>query len=453
MIYSIRRPCLVAVLLAFGLYGCQQNDLVAPPKPPLPACSKCVVQGYTDKSSYLPGDMANVFLHSQTDLQCGLGFYDQKGKLIFSADISLYSQTIAQIEPWLYGYNYAIHSEIHLPHSLTSGVYYIERRIPIVIKSPLPAEVTVVFPTNTINAYNSCGGKSLYGFNSSYTTASPIVSFLRPTFEQNEEERCNECLKWFPSLSDVSFNYISDIDLDKYASISSSKILVIAGHSEYWTRAARNNFDRFVNSGRHALLLSGNSMWWQVRYSDDLSQLICYRDSSLDPEPDQLLKTIRWVDPALNFPIIKSIGSDFDHGGYGLRADNGWNGFKIVNPASPLLEGLGLNRGDIINIPSDECDGAPIKGFDADGFPLLDNKYNFAKYELIGFDRGSRGGQETYPTFIAMQPTASSGVIINMGSSDWCSPSGVGSTSGHQLKTITKNAIRKLLDGTNVFSN
>jgi len=453
MIYLTGRIRLF-ILVSCSFYACQQNDLLAPPpKPVLPVCSNNVVQGYTDKTSYWPGEVASVFLQSSTNIQCGLGFYDPKGKLIFSADVSLYSQTIAQIEPWLYGYNYAIHSEIHLPQILLSGVYYIEKKIPIVIKSPMPASVTVVFPSNTINAYNSCGGKSLYGFNSTNGVGSSVVSFLRPMFEQSEEERCNECLKWFSSLPDFSFKYISDIDMDNYASFSGSKVLVIAGHSEYWTRAARNNFDRFVEEGKHVVLLSGNSMWWQVRYSNDHNQLICYRDFGQDPESDPLLKTVRWVDPVLNFPITRSIGSDFDHGGYGLKPDNGWNGFKIVNAASPLLEGLSLHRGDIISVPSDECDGALINGFDADGFPLLDNKHNFAKYELIGFDRGSRGGAETYPTFIAMRATASSGIIINMGSSDWCSQSGVGSTSGNPLKTITKNAIRKLLDGSNVFSD
>ena len=108
----------------------------------------------------------------------------------------------------------------------------------------------------------------------------------------------------------------------------------------------------------------------------------------------------------------------------------------------------------MIHLPSDEWDGVPISGFDADGFPILDNQYNFEKLELIGFDRGSRGGKGTYPTIIAFKATATSGIVINMGSSEWCSKDGIeNATSGTQLKTITENAIRKLLNRTNVFSN
>jgi hypothetical protein len=341
-----------------------------------------------------------------------------------------------------------------LPRTLVSGVYLIEGQIPFVVKGDSPADVTVVFPSNTITAYNASGGKSLYGFNSTGSVGSQTVSFLRPLNDGDEEDRCTECLKWFTSLTEFSINYISDLDLDIYESIAGSKVLILAGHSEYWTRKARTNFDQFVSGGGHSVLLSGNSMWWQVRYSDDRNQLICYREAKLDPETDPLMKTVRWVDPLLNFPIAKSIGADFDGGGYGLKGDNGWDGYKIANPASPLLEGLNLKRGDIISIPSDECDGAPIKGFDSEGFPVLDNKYNFEKFELIGFDKGTRGGAETYPTFIVMQATPSSGVVVNMGANDWCSASGVGhAIAGGPLKTITRNAIHKLVSGVTVFSN
>src|SRR5580765_1317105 len=98
--------------------------------------------------------------------------------------------------------------------------------------------VTVVYPSNTINAYNPAGGKSLYGFNSSESMASMIVSFLRPMDSLVEKEECIECLKWFPSLTHIKINYVADIDLDDHLSLQ-SKVIVVIGHSEYWTRKAR----------------------------------------------------------------------------------------------------------------------------------------------------------------------------------------------------------------------
>jgi hypothetical protein len=145
-------------------------------------------------------------------------------------------------------------------------------------------------------------------------------------------------------------------------------------------------------------------MWWQVRYSADYTNMICYKDALLDPESDPLLKTINWDKDELHYSILSSIGADFSRGGYGLQDDAGWDGFKISTPGSPLLKGLWLKQGDTLSLPSGEYDGAPILGFDANGYPVLDSvQLNFKKIELIGFDKGSRAGKETIGTFIVFQ--------------------------------------------------
>jgi hypothetical protein len=165
-----------------------------------------------------------------------------------------------------------------------------------------------------------------------------------------------------------------------------------------------------------------------------------------------LLKTIIWNEPSLNYPIISSIGADFQLGGYGLRADKGWNGYKIVQPLSPLFEGLNLKKGDIIKLPSIEYDGAPISGFDNEQYPLLDlQQLNVEKIELLAFDRGFRS-VDTTPTFIIYQRSRNTGVIINAATTDWCSASGMGGASGDVIKKITLNALTKLLNRETVFA-
>ncbi len=450
-----------AFLFAFAiaiLQSCKNSEPIRPVTPPvvptLSPCGSAVSYGYTDKVSYFPGDDIEVFLQSSTTLNCGLDFYDIKGSVAFSSNVPLFTQLIWPTEPWANGYNFQFNGKIKLPSSTASGIYYIENKIPFVVKSATPAEITVVYPVNTINAYCNSGGESMYGFNSTNLIASRIVSFLRPLTEPTEEGACSECLKWLPSLPNLKINYVSDLDLNDYTSFQSSKVLLIVGHSEYWTRNARKNFDRFVNAGKNAIVLSGNTMWWQGRYSAKRDALICHRIAQLDPEPDPAMKTILWVDPSLQYSILSSIGADFNHGGYGLKSDNGWDGFKISNPASPLLQGLNVKRGDIISLPTGEYDGAPVISFDAAGFPVLDNGLlKFEKLELIGFDKGSRVGKETIGTFIVFQKTKTSGIIINAGSNSWCSLAGIGSSySGDQLKKITSNAITKLLVGDPVFS-
>ncbi len=441
----------IICLLVLFFDSCKINDIQTIPK--FPDCGSNLVSGYTDKTSYFPGDEIEVFLQSTTGLECGLGFFDINGSQVFRTNIPLFTQAISSNEPSKNGYNFKLNARIKLPISLASGIYSIENQIQFVVKSLGPADVTIVYPENTLNAYNNSGGKSLYSFNSTNRIPSPFVSFLRPMNSPDQRGYCDECVKWFPRLAGIQIKYITDMDLEDYFSIK-SKILVIIGHSEYWTRKARNNFDQHINEGGHAVILSGNTMWWQVRYSAIKDALICYKNARLDPESDPSLKTILWVDTTLHYSILSSIGADFDHGGYGLKNDNGWDGFKIYNPSSPLLEGLAFQKGNILSLPTGEYDGAPIKGLDVDGFPVLDNdKLKFEKFELIGFDRGSRGGSETFATFIIFQKTKTSGIIINTGSNSWCSTSGIGSEkSGEKIRKITQNAIVKLLGAANLFS-
>ncbi len=136
--------------------------------------------------------------------------------------------------------------------------------------------------------------------------------------------------------------------------------MIIPAHSEYWTLQARTNYDKFVLAGKHALILSGNTMWWQVRYNKTRDQVMCFRKKEDDPIKSEEMKTINWNDSLLNYPITRSIGAEFPNAGYGLKTDKGWNGYKIIKP-SPLLANTTLKPGDILPCPSDEVDGVPLR--------------------------------------------------------------------------------------------
>ena len=102
-------------------------------------------------------------------------------------------------------------------------------------------------------------------------------------------------------------------------------------------------------------------------------------------------------------------------------------------------------------MPTAEYDGAPIKQFDAEGYPTINNDLlGFYKIELIGFDLGFRSIQ-TVGTFFAFQKSLTSGIIINSGSIEWCSNLGIGAPDGKVMQ-ITKNMIDKLLNNSPVFT-
>jgi hypothetical protein len=449
---TLKKFSLIAILF---LYSCSEHDIRVPhPTPPIPnpdtlpseLCHTNVIDGYTDKISYYPDEKIIAYLQANKAVDlCRLDIYSMDGRVAFSIASPLLVQQMNSSDPSVDGFGYMPTVQFNIPKDVKSGMYQIENSIPFIIKTKGEVDLAIVYPSNTVNAYCLSGGRSLYSVDNKPTA----VSFLRPMGIQSFSA---QCMSWFHELESVKIGYLADSDLDDFSSIENAKILVVVGHNEYWTRKARINFDAFVDGGKHALVLSGNTMWWQVRYSrDEHKQLICYKLAP-DPIGDPLLKTINWDNPELQYPIISSIGADFPRGGYGLKTDNGWNGYKITSPDSPLLEGLNLKKGDIISIPTTEWDGAPISSFDSDGFPILDREaMNVDQIELIGFDIGFRV-KETYGTFFVMKKTSASGVIINTSSTDWCSDSGMGSNSGNAIKQITRNAIDKLLSDQSVFS-
>ena len=421
------------------------STTVTTPLPSLEQCSSHVLYGYCNKVSYTRDEKVIVYIQSDQPIStCGLDVFDLSQHLIFSAPAnSLFEQKISDNDPSANGYGFLANASIAIPPSIKSGLYLIEGKIPFIVKEQSPVDLLIIYPSNTANAYCTSGGKSLY------TADKPIkVSSQRPIPIQSESL---PCMSWFSTLPGLHIGYAADVDLDDYSFITAAKILVIVGHSEYWSRKARKNFDKFVREGGNALVLSGNTMWWQIRYSDDKKELICYK-SLADPVSDPVLKTYVWVDPSLSYSTISSIGSDFDHGGYGVRyADGGWDGFKIVQPRSPLLAGLNFKKGDILNLPSIEYDGAPIKEF-VNGYPVLDTgEIGAYDVELIGFDYGMRNSKTTVGTFIVMQPKKDSGVIVNVGSTNWCSTEGIGGSQKDKFQQITMNAITSMLDDKSLF--
>lgn len=441
----------LAVLSFLALDACLSEEVIIPepiehlPLPPSLTCTAFIKSGYTDKQSYYPGEKMKVSFETQgTRELCSLSIYTVTGDSVFSVSSQMPASPALPANAYEIGYGFPTAVEFAVP-DVKSGIYLVDKKIPFIVKTHQPADLVVVYPSNTANAYETSGGKSLY----SADHRPPAVSFQRPIPLQSLAE---VCLKWFTSLEDFSVRYVADIDLDSYESVKDAKVLVIPGHSEYWTLKARRNFDSFVDSGGDALILSGNTMWWQVRYSEDQNQLICYKDANTDPVADPLLKTITWNEAILGYPIISSIGADFTNGGYGLKVDNGWNGYRITAPYSPLFEGLDLQQNYVLAVPTLEYDGAPIAGYDEFGYPILDEAaLNFDKIELLGFDKGFRVN-ETVGTFIVFRKKSGSGIVVNTSSCNWCSSNGMGGSAGSVIKKITYNALDKLVNDAAIFS-
>jgi hypothetical protein len=416
----------IMVLIELLLSSCDNN--------------KTIIDGYQDQISYYPTNTVNLYLNSSKQSNQNINLYNINNQSVDRITVKLNKQDLSDTSYWWkYGFGYTKTTQ-YIPKNLISGIYYFEGSSPFIIKNPeRKGDILLVYPSNTINAYNKRGGRS------SYTKPmGEILSFKRPTKIQ---KYTLPFLKW---LNKQKFNvdYICDKDLEDYDNIRNYKLIIIAGHNEYWSRRARQNFDDFVNKGGNAIILSGNTMWWQIRYHGD--KQICYKNSINDSLVPDTLKTINWSNPNLQYPVFLSIGSNFVLGGYGLKKDSGWDGYKIINE-SPLFNGTGIKLGDILKCPTAEFDGTKLN-FKRD-YPLPIISSNFYKYELLGYDIGIDGNKrKAYMPLIIFQKNDSCGIVINTCSTNWCSDGFTGRDSD-KIKKITFNFIDFLLRNKSVFTD
>jgi hypothetical protein len=415
------------------------------------------INGYTDQVSYNVGDTVTVYLSGPANNDAVIPLLDTRRNSILSVSTPIVTQTIKSDKPWVDGFMYDKTFSFKIPEYFKSGVYTWNKTIPFIIKGNKPTyDLTVVYPTNTANAYNFAGGKSVYA--PDFNNRATVLSFLRSNAIMPAA-----FFQWIDNQT-YNINYVADCDLDDYSQIENSKVVVITGHSEYWTRQARENIDKFVDSGKNVLMLSGNLMWWQVRYNKEKNLMVCYKDvngysnydDTIDPLGTTKYSTVNWGTPVVDYPILPSIGTDYRYGGYGNMLPNRWNGFKIVQEDSPILKGTGLKNGDILNMPTTEYEGTPVVELFPPGssqIPVIDNSVlNFHQVELLGFDFASNSQRRDklgFGTFMVCQKSSTSGTIVHGASMDWCT--NILLANG-KIKAITKNMIDLSLSNSSLFT-
>ncbi len=72
------------------------------------------------------------------------------------------------------------------------------------------------------------------------------------------------------------YDVVTDFDLHRDPAILKDyKVLIINGHSEYWSIPAYNSVDRFLCDGGSVIVLSGNTMFWRVSFDKDGTVMEC----------------------------------------------------------------------------------------------------------------------------------------------------------------------------------
>ncbi|WP_028489382.1 N,N-dimethylformamidase beta subunit family domain-containing protein [Thiothrix lacustris] len=384
------------------------------------------------------------------------------------------------------GLNWGSAYTINIPANWTSGIYEISFNNGkgsysefVAIKSAQPgnySKVLVLDSSTTAFAYSPIGGKSMYGFNSNNGKASHQLSTERPTGRGQWAEH-SEFVTWLDKQG-IAYEAASMMDLHRDPSLLNNyNLVMLAGHNEYWSKEMRDNWDNYLAAGGNGAIFSGNTMWWQVRFSADNKHMICYKNANDDPlyGQDNSRVTTNWFKSPVNRPENLSIGTSFQHGGYanyttsgqqyyvknGSGDDGSYGGFKVTDATHWAFTGTNLANGNIFG-RGDDVNSRSVVGYEVDGalFSMSNNKpvvtgedgtpsnfqilattpaYAVNSPSLVpGVVHNNYAGQG-WGTMGIFQPTVNGGVVFTAPTIDWAE-----GLNDPQVGLITKNVIEKL---------
>jgi hypothetical protein len=190
----------------------------------------------------------------------------------------------------------------------TSGVYIArivtstntDRQTPFVIRDDTrPRELLVAMPTNTWQAYNN-NAKSLYDNAPDFSSASPVtIAGTRPdsglsravkvSFQRDHDNQLSKfdwvlhtefpLIYWLERMGyDVA--YTEDVAVHRNPAQllpDTSRVFVIAGHSEYWTQQMFDGVKNAKAAGTHIAAMGANTAYWRIRYEDGERTIACYK--------------------------------------------------------------------------------------------------------------------------------------------------------------------------------
>lgn len=361
---------------------------------------------------------------------------------------------------WENGCAWPVTTQFTIPAAWPSGYYGARfptnggtRWITFVVRAALPglaSRVVLVSTTNTYQAYNRFGGKSVYDSISTNGERAHIVSFNRPYFDNLGLGRYpaweQHFVDWL-TAEEIPYEVITDDDLADPSIIEQYRLVVLPGHSEYWSLEARQSLETFVDAGGNVAVFGGNSMWWQSRSDFEARQFTVYKDADLDPLTgvDNPRVTVNWYDTPVFNPENFILGTSFRNGGYA----NVYPGtttalpvaertpFTVVDASSWLFNGTGLLNGQTFGqaAAGNEVDGSVFNTLPtgelvvdgSDGTPL--------NFQILA----TLPGEEGYGT-IGLYTNEAGGTVLNVGTRDWLR----GLPLDAAVQQITRNVLDRL---------
>jgi hypothetical protein len=343
------------------------------------------IDAYTSQVSYLPGDTVEFHVSSADSYRIvvyRLGWYGGDGARLIGCSPACFADEQGVVRPTppagAYGEvvaGWPVTDRVQLPADAVSGYYLASlqltsgqdageaTKLPFVVR-PEPSQrsaVLVQVPVNTWQAYNGWGGKSTYPFNSDNSQSAQKVSFDRPYGNGAQGPWQAEVqLMRFLEREGTDVSYQTDVDTDRDPdSLLSHRLVMTAGHGEYWSHTMRDAFDHARDVGTNLAFMGSNTGYWQVRYEDNWRTMVAFKSSVRDPIADPALKTdlFRALSPPR--PECELLGVMHSR----LREhQDGWVDYTVTGAATSdqWFQGTGYRPGDTVRaVVGGEWDEVP----------------------------------------------------------------------------------------------
>ena len=283
------------------------------------------VEGYTSEVSVLPGETVHFHVASErtgpyTVDVYRLGWYGGLGaRLVASFGGTAQPQPRSSAAT---GAGWPVTSELTVPGDWVSGYYLARfhgggaasgRRSSSCAPLPRgPRRFSSRFRSTRGRRTTHGAGKSLYDDNSAGGRGDR-VSFERPfapAYLQPLEWELH--LLRFLEREGYDVAYQTDVDTHRDpASLLRYRLVIVAGHGEYWSSRMRDAFERARDAGTNIAFFGANVGYWQIRYENQERTIVAYK-SAADPEHDPTLRTLLFRE--LGRPECQLLGVMFQSG-------------------------------------------------------------------------------------------------------------------------------------------
>jgi hypothetical protein len=319
-------------------------------------------------------------------------------------------------------------------------------------------------PLATYNAYNHAGGGCFYDNPPrSATPPGARLSFQRPgigiggptygaiDFYDDSSARQTfahwdaRFIGWLLRHG-YAADFCTDLDIhDDPALCRPYRLLVGAGHDEYWSVPMRDGVEDFIGAGGNAAFFSANLCWWRIHLAANAAAMVCHQGGPHGAHDHW------WPER----PEDSLAGVSYRHAGGWWDGPRVTGGFTVRDPGHWAFAGTGLRRGESFGahtwppVVGYECDGAPLAGLDPDsGGATLCGTPGFTPLAACALD-------ERWQELPAREPEAGAlhaatmgvftrgGTVFTAGTTDWVQALDCGTEP--RLATITGNVLNHLL--------